>query len=133
AFDTGTAILRLRPADPEALEARAFLNSRVQAESSMEALCLRDHEGWIRSIALAPDGRHALSGGDDTIVRLWDLTQGRELRCLTGHTGPVMSVTLTADGRRALTGSWDGTMRLWDLQTGKELRSFSGQWKAIKS
>jgi serine/threonine protein kinase len=133
AFDTVAAMLRLRPADPEAIEAKAFLSGRIQAESSMEALCLSDHEGWIRSVALTPDNCHALSGGDDATVRLWDLTQGRELRRLSGHTGPVMSVTVTADARRALSGSWDGTIRVWDLQTGKELRSISGQWKAIKS
>jgi serine/threonine protein kinase len=133
AFDTVTAMLRLRPGDAEALEARSFLNSRIQAESSMEALCLTDHGGWIRSVALMPAGCHALSGGDDATLRLWDLTGGRELLRLMGHTGPVMSVTVTADGKRALSGSWDGTVRLWDLQTGKALRSLSGQWKSIKS
>jgi WD40 repeat protein len=80
------------------------------------------HQGGVAAVAIASDGRTALSGGFDRMVRLWDLTNGQELRRLDGHTAPVLGVALSPDGRRALSGSLDRTVRLWDVQTGQELR-----------
>jgi WD40 repeat protein len=131
-------LLRLRPNDPEALEAKAFIDERLTGPpqavpSQNEKACFRDHQGWVRSVALTPDGRRALSASDDTTVRLWDLGGRRELRRLVGHSGAVMSVAASSDGRRALSGSWDGTVRLWDLESGRQIRSIEGPWKAVKA
>jgi WD40 repeat protein len=40
----------------------------------------------VRIVALTPDGRRAVSGGDQTL-RLWDLESAQCLRMLEGHTG----------------------------------------------
>ena len=39
------------------------------------------HELDVSSVAVAPDGRWALSGSGDNTVRLWELATGRCLRC----------------------------------------------------
>src|SRR5205085_6495 len=77
----------------------------------------RGHTRGVEAVALAADGRHALSGSDDGTLRWWDLGSGdsRELR---GHTRGVEAVALAADGRHALSGSDDGTLRWWDLGSG---------------
>jgi WD40 repeat protein len=31
------------------------------------------HAGWVKRVAVSADGRYALSGGDDRLVRLWRL------------------------------------------------------------
>ena len=31
------------------------------------------HTGFVRFLALSPDGKHALSGSDDKTCKLWDL------------------------------------------------------------
>jgi mono/diheme cytochrome c family protein len=84
------------------------------------------HAGIVTCVALSPDGRRALSGGDDKTVRLWDVASGTELRCLEGHAEEVLAVTFAPDGRRALSGSRDRTLRLWDLTSGRELRCLRG-------
>ncbi len=69
------------------------------------------------------DGRPvAVTGSDDTTVRVWDLGTGRPIGDpLTGHTSTVGAVaTAVLDGRPvAVTGSYDATVRVWDLGTGK--------------
>src|SRR5262249_55336490 len=85
------------------------------------------------SVAFAPDGRTALSGGHDKALRLWDLATGKEIRTFTGHSGYINSVAYSPDGRTALSGGRDKALRLWDLATGKEIRTFAGNFAAVSS
>jgi small GTP-binding protein len=73
------------------------------------------------------EGRRALTGGPDFVLRLWDLQNGRCLRNYLGHSDVIYSIAWSADRRRALSGSKDGTMRLWDVENGVCLRVFQGQ------
>ena len=78
------------------------------------------HAGSVTSVALALDGKRALSGSHDRTVRLWDVGGG--LDDLEGHQGAVYSVAFSADGQRALSGGNDRAVRLWDVRTGKEVK-----------
>jgi len=91
------------------------------------------HACSVRSVALSPDGRYALSGSDDHTLRLWELATGTCLRTLEGHTNAVRSVALSPDGRYALSGSDDHTLRLWELATGTCLRTFEGHTDWVSS
>jgi WD40 repeat protein len=86
-----------------------------------------------KAAALLPDGRRVLLGCSDAVLRLMDLTDGKELRRFPGHSGYVMCVAVSADGRRGLSGGMDKTMRLWDLETGKEIQSFTGHTDQLTS
>jgi serine/threonine protein kinase len=128
---TATALLRIKPGDAEALEALAFIDQRGTAGlQELHPPC--KHDGWVRSVAVSPDGNTALSGGDDATVRLWDLATGREVRRLTAHEGAVMSVAFAPGGRLAVSGSWDGTVRVWDLNNGMQVRRLAGTCKEVK-
>jgi WD40 repeat protein len=48
----------------------------------------------VLSVAIAPDGKTALSGSFDNTLRLWDLASGREIRTFEGHWYPVTSVAI---------------------------------------
>ncbi len=91
------------------------------------------HSSRVSSVAIAPDGRTALSGSESGTLRLWELATGLELRTFTGHSGWVSSVTISVDDRTALSGSHDKTLKLWDLATGKELRTFTGHSNIVTS
>jgi len=52
------------------------------------------HSGSIRSVAISPDGKRALSGSDDKTLRNWELSTGREIRRFEGHADQVGPVTL---------------------------------------
>jgi WD40 repeat protein len=80
---------------------------------------------WVA--AYSPDGRHAMAGGTDGSLYLWDTTTGNAVRRYEGHTNTVLSVTFSADGRRVLSSSADNTLRLWEVHTGQLLRRFDQQ------
>jgi WD40 repeat protein len=76
-------------------------------------------------MAVAPDGKRALSWSEDRTIRLWDLESGKELRKLEGHTEKAAGV-FSPDGKKVLTFSPDKTLRVWDVETGKEQQKLTG-------
>ncbi len=71
------------------------------------------------SIAYSPNGRHIISGSDDTTIRIWDAETGADIVYpLKGHTGPVCSVAYSPNRQYIISGSSDMTIRIWDADTG---------------
>ncbi len=77
----------------------------------------------VQALAVAPDEQHAISGGTDSVLRLWDLASGslvREIR----QPGEVRAVVFTGDGLRAVSACSDGSTRLIEVASGKTVRTF---------
>lgn len=83
-------------------------------------------------VSVTPDGRRAVSGGDDPVLRVWDLETGQCLRTLEGHTDGVRCLSVTADGRQVVSGSSDETLRVWDVETGQCLRALAGHRDGVR-
>ncbi|MGC5006404.1 WD40 repeat domain-containing protein [Streptomyces sp. DT203] len=135
-----------------ALDAARFRNTRLQAElpgdtdwqvrwstgsqvSTALVRTLAGHTGAVSAVAVVElDGRpHAITGGADRVVRVWDLTTGTQTRTLTGHTRGVNAVAVAElDGRpHAITGGHDGSVRVWDLTTGTQTRTLTGHTREV--
>jgi hypothetical protein len=109
------------------------LRWRTYRESAALVRLLTGHQREVRSVAVSPDGRHAVSGSSDGTVAVWDLQTGERLRTLAGHQGEVRSVVVSPGGRHAVSGSFDGTVAVWDFQTGERLRTLAGHQGEVRS
>jgi cytochrome c len=73
---------------------------------------LRGHGGPVRALAVAPDGKTAISGSFDTSVIRWSLERNSATDVLRFHDGAVNAVVLLRDGGAASSGE-DGRIALW--------------------
>ena len=95
-------------------------------------LMLGGHNLGVQAVAIAPDGKRAISASSDQTLKIWDTDTGIELRTLTGHTGSVRGVAIAPDGLTAISASDDNTLKIWDLASGSELRTLTGHTNSIR-
>ena len=60
------------------------------------------------------NGQYVASGSKDRTVRLWDLSNRRQLACFRGHEGEITELTFSFDDTQVLSASEDGTVRVWN-------------------
>jgi WD40 repeat protein len=88
----------------------------------------------MNGVALSPDGRTAISVGDQRVC-LMEVGTGREVGCLDlGFGNSCGGAALAPDGRTVAYLCWGlngSTVRLCDLTSGKELRLIAGPQQGI--
>ncbi|MFP6738123.1 MAG: WD40 repeat domain-containing protein [Planctomycetota bacterium] len=91
-------------------------------------------EGAIRALGFSPDGRHLAAAGDDRSVRIWQLSDRRQLTRLQGGAA-VRDLVYIDQGTLAVAGG-DGAIVLWnvsDVANPKVLHTLSGHVGAVHS
>jgi hypothetical protein len=77
------------------------------------------HDGWIRQLALSPDGKQLATCGRDRTVRLWNADNGQKAAEFDAGED-VYSVAFTPDGKGVVSGDLKGSVKHWD-QAGRKL------------
>jgi WD40 repeat protein len=142
-FSYGSPILAVA-VSPDGQTAISAAKDVLQAWNLADAVKLRrfpddgrkGHVGDVNAVAVAANGRHVISGGDDGTVKLWDFASGHELNTFAGpdgHAGKVFAVAVSRNSRIALSGGADKTARLWDLASGKLIAKFEGHKQSVET
>ncbi len=83
---------------------------RVDDGKQLRALV---HPAPVYHVALAPDGKAAVTAAWDGKLRLWPLEGGGEPKVWEGHTARVDGLAWSSDGKVIVSGSVDRTVRIW--------------------
>jgi WD40 repeat protein len=75
--------------------------------------------GLVSSLDFSPDGSRVVMGGLDGVVRVWDVSSGKQVIHerddeMRVPGGAVSAATFNSDGTWVLAGGSDGVVRIWD-------------------
>jgi WD40 repeat protein len=77
------------------------------------------HQGMVLAVAVSPDGKRILTGGQDRQARLWDAATGKPLGPPLTHDGMVFDVAFAPPaGELVATAGDDARARLWEVPHG---------------
>ena len=83
------------------------------------------HKEKINTVDMMPNGRVAMSGGNDFIAYVWDTKSGQVIYQFN-HTSRVSQVALDSQGRFAFSADSMKSAHIWDLKTGKLISKLKG-------
>ncbi|MBD2254348.1 serine/threonine-protein kinase [Nostoc parmelioides] len=126
---------RLQSADEvmQAMGIEAKILHYPSPQSPWQCLHTLTGDNCTNSLTISPDGNILASGGDDKIIRLWELSTQKLLACFSGHSLAVTSVTFSPQGEILATASDDKTIKLWHLPTSREVFTLNGHTNPVKS
>jgi WD40 repeat protein len=114
--------------------ALSFADQRILVRDAATGKEVRRFErgpGPVNVVALAPDGRLAISGGTAaagaSVVALWDFAGGKVVRKLEGGPTRIDRLAFSADGHRALASG--GSVVVWDVASGKRVGMLPGPFR----
>src|SRR5687767_2533857 len=85
----------------------------------------------VTAVAISPDGRLVAAAGDDHLVHVWSLADGRRLHSLRGHGDWIRSLSFSVDGTRLASAGDDRRIIVWDIPSGRRSQSLGGNDRAI--
>jgi len=74
-----------------------------------------------------------MTGGRDSVCRVWDVRTKNQVHVLSGHDGTVGCVKTNSTDPQVITGSHDSTVKLWDLAAGKCMTTLTNHKKSIRA
>jgi WD40 repeat protein len=73
-----------------------------------------EKKGWVRRVALSPDGKNFAAAMEDGNVVLFETEGPKELKTFKAHESAVYDVTFSPDGAALATCSTDKLAKIWD-------------------
>ena len=80
------------------------------------------HDGWLRAIAVSPDGKLLATCGNDNLVKLWNSADGSPVREMKGHARHIYNLIFHPSGGQLVSFDLMAVLKQWNVADGKEVR-----------
>ncbi|KAM7256697.1 hypothetical protein ACFE04_012438 [Oxalis oulophora] len=128
-FATGTLKLTLTGHIGQALQSA----KNIPACSLLVIRSFDGHLGGVYCLALHPNIDVLLTGGGDSVCRVWDIRSKMQIFELSGHDNTVCSVFTRPVDPQDVTSSHDSTIKFWDLRYGKTMTTLTHHKKSVRA
>jgi WD40 repeat protein len=92
-----------------------------------------NEQSVIKVLSIFRDRNLIVTGSEDGILRIWDLSTGKIKAKMIGHEDWINWLAITNDSNFIISASRDHTVRKWDIRTGKQCYRLEHHSKAILS
>eukprot|EP00916_Digyalum_oweni_P012353 GHVL01020462.1.p1 GENE.GHVL01020462.1~~GHVL01020462.1.p1 ORF type:complete len:321 (+),score=59.73 GHVL01020462.1:34-996(+) len=92
---------------------------------------LAGHSGWVRCLAVDWTNEWFASGGQDRLIKIWDLATGTLKLTLTGHVSTVRGLAVSSRHPYLFSCAEDQQVKCWDLEVNKVVRHYHGHLSGV--
>lgn len=103
------------------------------ADSEITKSVFTETFGSVEAVAFSPDGKLLTVGDTDGRIRVWLVSDDKEILSFQGHSSWIMSIAFSCDGVTFASSSIDQTICLWNVRTGECLKILQGHSNDVKS
>lgn len=125
AHQTGTLPAEMESAPPADSAARPVTTSSKEKEHTQTPA--------MYAVAWSPDRRRIVTGGHDSVARVWNLMNGVISLTYRGHAAGITAMSWSPDGGRVASASLDKTIQVWDATGGEKIAAYKGHTGMIHS
>ncbi|MDX1436462.1 MAG: WD40 repeat domain-containing protein [Anaerolineales bacterium] len=96
-----------------------------------EPIVFQAHDNYVLALQFSHDGNTLISGGMDSLIRMWSVPGWEQVRIVEGHEHSVNTLALSPGGDYFISGSTDGTVRRWSFPGGDLLNTYRDRKKTV--
>jgi len=84
--------------------------------TQMKRRAKNGHVAQVTKISFSPDGKIIASASADGTIRLWQVTDGKEIRIIEGEGYPIWNLIFSRDGQKIISVDDRGFVELWQAE-----------------
>lgn len=96
-------------------------------------IAFTSHSGCVHALAFNGEHSNLISGGSDSLVRLWNPSTGKAILNLKGHVGDIFAIAISNNDRYLASGGSDCKVLVWSLDKLQEPISLHGHTAYVSS
>jgi WD40 repeat protein len=105
----------------------AYRGRQADAAAPTPLRTIEAHHGGVRAVAVSIDCGTLATCGNDHLVKLWSVADGKLLHELAGHESHVYNTAFHPNGKALVSADLMGVVKHWDLGSHKAVREFDAK------
>lgn len=91
------------------------------------------HKREATCVCFNPLGDVVVTGGGDSLIKIWNSHNGKEVQTLRDFAKPITDVAVSVDNEYLAGSSTDNRAIIWKLKTMRQVHAFQGHKETINA